>query len=429
MSDSICIPVESALHAILLVATRQADRPDESELMRRIVERIEQRLQPPVDKILRHYIDLGAAQLRVEAADDTMPRALLERVQSEEEGVEDPLRREGLRWCVFIIAQGARVPPFPHLWFSRLAAQVLSDMFCEPAIDVKSLLADRRLTDDSVIGLGDGRVHMTRHLRLLMAMSAPGAMWVATRGLGDFGLPELEMHHFPADLMSAATLLLGASAQHLVEAATTATLGESNRADAVRPSTLTLPAQLVVDHPLIGRALGVPPSAEGHATLVRLEVDNTDPARPAHLRLCAPPDLAHLGDGWYRQAIDRLMPDPGEIQTIGPEDAAPSQPDLSAPVEARTLGALREGFAHCEGRRETLFVKLPFPQPGVPSLEFMWIVVRRWEAGTISGHLANTSAFNPAWVAGSPVDVEEGEAVAWHLTGCDGRDTGGPIGA
>lgn len=87
------------------------------------------------------------------------------------------------------------------------------------------------------------------------------------------------------------------------------------------------------------------------------------------------------------------------------------------------LPALQRAFSAGRKPGELYLVKAPFKSPDGRS-EWMWVEVRQWREGRISGVLQNRPRWIPALQAGQIVDVKEAEVFDWLHQHPDGRTEG-----
>jgi hypothetical protein len=117
---------------------------------------------------------------------------------------------------------------------------------------------------DPMPPLADGTVP-ARMADALMIHESPGrrGLWCTTKGLGGFGLPELQSHHVPLLLAEPWAYLLTGVALRLVEMWTDALRS--------RPAFVELPALIELTENDVARAYGRPVPGGGRSTTFQLE--------------------------------------------------------------------------------------------------------------------------------------------------------------
>ncbi|MET7418717.1 DUF2314 domain-containing protein [Dactylosporangium sp. NPDC005555] len=308
-----------------------------------------------------------------------------------------------------IVCQAVFRPGWPpaHEWHARgiaaglaeLTGGTLVDMFTPqivaPAAVVRSLPGP------------DGRVVLTRWVLVPQSSGARG-LWMTTKGLGRFGLPELQVLDVPPVLATAWTRALCGLASALVRDWTLALQGE--------PSFVALPSRLMVTAGDVARAHGQDAPTGGYAE-VRLRLDPPDRFDGQAFLTVLPPEAAPRVAGEFLTSVSAaLFGGPATGIRRAPRDA---RMDAAIAAARAALPAARARFlAGTIAAPAWLIVKHGLPGP---RREYVWSTVTGWpDPSRIHGVSMSDAETDPSVRAGTPTTVDAAAVVDWGIW-TDGR--------
>ena len=247
MAENLILPVPEFMSAVYLVplslSARTAKDCAAAELSARVT--------GPVSVAARMMLDAG--ETKVEAMPSSslppLPGPLQEYL-----GVARELVRAVAEASEFVVVRASYPPGWPpmHEWAGRACAAVLAGQAGVPLVDTatpKVLTADAALR--TLPGSEDASFRLADWM-LVFQSAGIGGLWMTTKGLGRFGLPELQVRNVPPQLGDAWTHVLTGLASSL--------LGTWLNAlrDRAEPAFAQLPAVLEVGEADIARAYDAP---------------------------------------------------------------------------------------------------------------------------------------------------------------------------
>jgi uncharacterized protein YegJ (DUF2314 family) len=291
-------------------------------------------------------------------------------------------------------------PPM-HEWGARLVALVLARELDAPLVDalVPMVLppdkATRSLESTAVV---DWILVVNSH-------DSEG-MWFTTKGLGRWGLPELQALNVPPQLTSPWTSVINGLAGALLSRWFDA-LGDGDPQPFVEmPSTLTL------DRRAVGHAYNRDEDA-GPAVEVALTFDPpVDPTHDAFLTIIPPVHWAGSSGEFFADVCQRLWgAAPSDVRTSYDEDAM----DEAIATARASMGEARRRFLDQPPTQGShLIVKHRLT--GAGGNEYVWAFVTDWsKEDTIRGHSANDAAFDPSVRVGRPVVIDTADVIDWAI--------------
>ncbi|GAA3195958.1 DUF2314 domain-containing protein [Dactylosporangium siamense] len=310
-----------------------------------------------------------------------------------------------------IVCQAVFRPGWPpaHEWYARGVAAGLAeetggtliDMFTPQILEPAAAL--RSLPDP------DGRIVLVRWV-LVPQSAGDRGLWMTTKGLGRFGLPELQVLAVPPALAGAWTRVMSGVAAALVRAWTRALQGE--------PSFAALPSRLVVGTADVARAYGHEPGPE-HQAEVRLRLDPPDRFDGQAFLTVVPPDTYRWSAGEFLTSVSAaLFGEPGSAVRRAPRDAR-----MDAAI-ATARAALPQARARFLDRTITapgqLIVKHGLAGHATQR-EYVWSTVTDWpDPERIHGVSMSDAETDPTVRAGRPTSVDAATVVDWGIW-VDGR--------
>lgn len=308
-----------------------------------------------------------------------------------------------------IVCQAVFRPGWPpaHEWHARGVAAGLAeatggalvDMFTPQIIDPAAALR-------SLPG-ADGRVVLVRWVLVPQSAGEHG-LWMTTKGLERFGLPELQVSGVPPQLATAWTRLLSGIAAALLRDWSRALQGE--------PSFVELPGRLTVTAGDVARAYGHETDTDKHAE-IGLRLDPPDRFDGQAFLTVVPLGGADRPPGEFLTAVSAaLFGDPATAVRRAPRDAR-----MDAAIAA-ARAALPEARARFLQQAITAPASL-IVKHGLsgPAREYVWSTVIGWpDPSRIHGVSMSDAETDPTVRAGTPTTVDAAAVVDWGIW-ADGR--------
>lgn len=291
-------------------------------------------------------------------------------------------------------------PPM-HEWGARLCALALAAELDAPLVDAFIPMAlppdkaSRSLESPAVV-----------NWILVLSSHDSDGMWFTTKGLGRWGLPELQALNVPPQLTSPWTSVLNGLAGVLLGRWLDA-LGEGGP-----PPFVEMPSTLALDRRGVGRAYNrdEPP---GEAVEVALTFDPpVDPSHDAFLTVVPPVDWAGSSGEFFADVCQRLWgAAPSDVRTSY-DEAAMAEAIATARASLDEARRRHLGQPPTQGRH--LIVKHRLAGPG--GNEYVWAFVTDWsKAGTIRGASANDAESDPSVRVGRPVVIDADDVIDWAI--------------
>ncbi|WP_433617732.1 DUF2314 domain-containing protein [Dactylosporangium sp. CA-139114] len=301
---------------------------------------------------------------------------------------------------------GAGWPP-AHEWHARAVAAgiaqdlggTLVDLFTPQVLDPAAALA-------SLPG-PDGRSALSAWV-LVPQSAGDRGLWMTTRGLGRFGLPELQVNDVPPTLARAWTSGLTGIARALVVRWAQAVERAHGEAFVRMPNELTVTAADAV------RAYGEVPGADAEArsTLVQLRLDVESPEQDSLLTIIPPDEFPYSAGEFLAQVVDELFGVRSTTVRYAPDDERMREAVASA---REALPAARTRFLAGEfGPERHLIVKHRLTRG--EATELIWSAVTTWpDPRRLHGVSMSDAEIDPAVRTGRPTLVRDPEIVDWGV--------------
>lgn len=315
----------------------------------------------------------------------------------------------------FDIAGNPRVGLFAITACARAAAEHFSGIIFDPGT-----LFLEPMSKYSTPPPADGRVVIAQHIKVVHSADQRGVGWVTTRGMGKFGLPNLDVADIPASLCDKASEVLTGVARLIILRAHEATQGAKEW-----PVTMAMPETLCVTALDIVRGHGkedeMTGDLAGRAASVALAWHKPRPDSETFLRIGPPPGFRGEAATWWYGVLSDLFGSEDSLYVTSSKNEFMEEAHLRAVSE---MPAIKTRFHRGLEPGEMLFIKRGFPVTGGPE-EFMWVVVGTWQGDRINGTLSNDSRFRLDLRAGHAVEFPEAEAFDWMIYRSDGGMEGG----
>jgi hypothetical protein len=310
-----------------------------------------------------------------------------------------------------VVCQAVFRPGWPpaHEWHARgiaaglaeLTGGTLVDMFTPQILEPAAAL--RSLPD------ADGRIVLVRWVLVPQSAGERG-LWMTTKGLERFGLPELQVLDVPPALATAWTRVMSGVAAALVRQWTRALQGE--------PSFVALPARLAVTAADVARAYGHETGADRHAE-VRLRLDPPDRFDGQAFLTVVPPAADGRSPGEFLTAVSAaLLGDPATAVRRAPRDA---RMDAAIAAARAALPQARARFLDGTIAAPSHLIVKHGLAGHATQREYVWSTVTGWpDPARIDGVSMSDAETDPAVRTGTPTTVDAATVVDWGIW-VDGR--------
>jgi len=401
VAENLILPVPELMSAVYLVPLALSAQAAKD----RATAGLSDRVPSPVGVAARLMLDAGAVTVHAMSSSllPPVPGPLQEYL-----GVAGELIRTVAEASDFVVIRASCPPGWPpmHEWAGRACATVLASQAGVPLVDTgtpKVLAADAALrtlpgTEDASFRLADWM--------LVFQSAGIGGLRMTTKGLGRFGLPELQVRNVPPQLGQAWTRVLTGLASSL--------LGTWLNAlrDRAEPAFAQLPAVLEVGEADIARAHDAPVT-EAPAVPVRLTFDPSPQDSADSFLSVQPPDDYPASAGEFLAGVCAALfgQHELEIRYLAPTDEM-----------ARAMRAARNGLPAVRARflagdlppRAQLMIKHEISVPG--RAEYPWAYVTSWaDPDRVLGNSAGDATLDPGIRAGRPIVVAAETIIDWAI--------------
>ncbi len=401
MAENLILPVPeliSAVYVVPLPLSAQAAKD-------RATAGLSARVASPVAVAARMMLDGGALTVHAvsSSALPPVPGPLQEYL-----GVARELVRTVAEASDFIAVRASGPPGWPpmHEWAGRACAAVLATQGGVPLVDTgipKILAADEALR--TLPGAQDARFRLADWMSVFHSAGI-GGLGMTTKGLGRFGLPELQARNVPPQLGQAWTRVLTGLASSL--------LGSWLNAlrDRAEPAFAQLSAVLEIGEGDIARAYDEPVT-EGAAVPVRLTFDPSPQDSTDSFLSVQPPDEYPASAGEFLAGVSTALFGHHELPI---RYLAPSDEMQRAMQDARAaLPAVRARFLAGDlPPRAQLLIKHEISAPG--QAEYPWAYVTSWtDPARVLGNSAGDATLDLGIRTGRPIVVATETIIDWAI--------------
>jgi hypothetical protein len=363
------------------------------------------RLANPVGVAARMMLDTASlsSQAKPSSSLPPLPTQLQEYL-----GVAPELVRAVTEAGKLVVIRALCEPGWPpmHEWAGRACAAILAGQAGVPLVDTGTptvLTADAALR--TLPATEAARFRLADWMLVFQSARSAG-LRMTTKGLGRFGLPELQVRNVPPQLGDAWTHVLAGLASRLLGTWLNA-LGDRDK-----PAFAQVPAVLEVRRADIARAYNAPVT-EGPAAAVRLTFDPSPQNEADSFLSVQPPDDYPASAGEFLAGVCAALfgPPAQEIRYLAPSD----EMERAMRAARDALPAVRARFlADDLPPRARLMVKHEISVAG--RAEYPWAYVTSWsDPGRVLGNSAGDATLDPGIRAGRPVVVEAGMIIDWAI--------------
>jgi hypothetical protein len=401
VAEDLILPVPRLMSAVYLVPVALS-APVARE---RAAAGLAARVASPVGVAARMMLDDGTVTVAAVPSSSLPPFGGR---RQEHRGLDPGLVRVVTAAAEFVMVRAVSSPGWPpmHEWAGRACAAVLAAEAGVPLVDSATpqvLTADAAL--QTLPAAEDDHFRLADWV-LVFQSAGRGGLWMTTKGLGRFGLPELQVRNVPPQLGRAWTRVLNGVASRL--------LGIWLRAlrDQAGSAFAQLPELLEVRERDIARAYDAPGTG-GPAVAVRLAFDPSPEDNADSFVSIQPPDDYPASAGEFMAGVHAALFGQSGLQI---RHLAPSEEMNRAMRAAReALPAVRARFLAGDlPPRAQLMVKHEISAQG--RAEYPWAYVTSWaDPDRVLGNSAGDAALDPAIRAGRPIVVHAEAIIDWAI--------------
>ena len=326
----------------------------------------------------------------------------------------DPQHVRAVTGAAELVVIRASAPPgWPplHEWGARAGAAALAADLGVPVVDA---FVPKVLAPDAALGaLPEAEMRLRVADWVLVFQSAGElGLWSTTKGLGRFGLPELQVRNAPPQLAQPVTRILTGLAALLLDQWMRA-LQASGKQAAFTP----VPAEVEISEADVARAYSARPRGGGSAR-VRLAVDPAAGSQAESFLTVQPPNeyAASAGEHLAEASAALFGNAEPEIRLVAPGT------DMAEAIRTARKGLpgararMLAGELPLEAR---LMVKYPVAVPGgaqAGGSEYVWAYVTSWrDPGTVLGYSATDAVRDDRVKAGRPATIDAGTIIDWAV--------------
>ena len=413
--------------------------PSEQEAEDIIWNWIQEGTEEPLREAVIAFIEQSNLTMELHERDDVPPPpdGLLRAYNPGE--TEERRYREATH-AVVIEAHDLLLPPRVGLWAALAAARALASSL------TGAVILDPEYPRLLPLNVANEPLPAEGHIRVVDHILIPystdpktGLLWMTTKGMSRFGLPDLELKDVPPNLAPSLMPVINGVAQHLVESAMNHAQEVGPSGGFERVSVLPMKAEFPFTMDDIRRAYArseeeaermaeedAETDAESDAigeTQFRLEVVGGSRRQPPLVRLLPSQetgaDTSESGV-WLNSLLGDLFGSDPELAMVETGD---EQMEAAHEQALNELPLVRARFQAGFQSGEVLHIKHGFPTTG-DNHEYMWIAVTGWKDGRIRGRLANDPQYRRDLRAGQSVEIGEEEVYDWLIVHTDGRTEG-----
>lgn len=437
------IPLTPTPTFSLLVYCRYAadyQLPSEADAEEMVWNWVQDNTTDPLKTAVISYFEQGHLSMELHERDNipAPPDALIRAFNPGE--MEERRYREATH-VVVIEATDLLLPPRVGLWATTAAARALAGGMASAVILDPQYPRLLPLSSHAEPLPVDGRIRVVDHILVPYSTDPDtGLLWITTKGMDRFGLPEMEIKDVPPGLAASLVPVVNALGQRLVEGAMAHTLENGEKNGYERLTSLPMKAEVNLTLDDVRRAY-----ARSEAEVEQMEAEDAEEAveipgtalvrlqpigghrqQPPLLRLVPPLEVANTTDedeepgAWLYGVVDNLFGEDPELATAESDDPELEEAHQRAVAE---LPLIRSRFQAGFHSGEVLHIKHGFETPA-DSHEYMWIAVTNWRDGRIRGRLTNEPQHRRDLRAGQNVEIDEDEVYDWLIVHSDGRTEG-----
>lgn len=400
MAENLILPVPDMLQATYLVPTGGGS----AAAKQHAIAALRTRVPDPVGTVARKMLEVGA--VRVASVPGSAIPALPAELQ-EHLGIDRDALDFVSHASSFVSFSAAWPPGWPpvHEAAARGCAAALAADLGAPLVDTFVPIVLE--ADSAIAALPDAASQLKLSEWVLVLQSAAsGGLWMTTKGMGRFGLPELQVLNVPPQLGSPWTSLLLGVCARLLDLWLNALRARDGAAFVEVPSVFEVGEADVAD------VYSADPQGGGRV-LVRLSFDPAaDDSADSFLTVQPPDDVPFSAGEYLAYASSEVLGDPGQEVRYLPQTSAMKQAIQAARSELPTV---RSRFTDGDlplGAR--LMVK--HARETSDRTEYPWAYVNSWnDPATVLGSSASDGVHDAQVRAGRPIVVGADAIVDWAI--------------
>jgi len=400
VDGALILPVPEVLSAVYLVPTWL----DAAAARERAIAELSAQVPEPFASLATGMLESGTVQVSDMAASDApvLPAKLQQYLGVESRLVESVAAAS--HFVAFGVTWQPGWPPVHEAAARACAAAVAADLR-QPVIDtfVPQILTPER----AIATLPDASARFKLTDWVLVSSSAgPQGVWLTTKGLGRFGLPELQVSNVPPQLDEPWAELMRGIAVRLLSLWLEALRARDGATSAEVPSTFHVrEADVALAH--------AADTSGDEKVQVRLTLDPaTDDRADSSLTVRPPDDFAGSAGEYLAQVAAEVLGPPGRGDQVAPPREAMDQAVAAA---RELLPSVRERFlAGTLPQQALLVVKHKIAAPN--GSEYPWAQVTSWDdPATIFGSSTADALSDPRVRAGRPIVLDAAVIVDWAI--------------
>lgn len=400
MAENLILPVPELLSAVYLVPAAL----DGADAKKRTQAALPTWVLGPVGTAARKMLEAGAIRVAAvpSSAIPSVPAELQEHL-----GVAPELVRivtNADQFAAFSVTWPPGWPPV-HESVGRAGAAALAADLGVPLVD--TFVPMVLVPGPAIASLPDAAAQIKLSDWVLVFQSAGHqGLWMTTKGMGRFGLPELQLLNVPPQYGDLLTSLIRGIAARLLDLWLDVLRARDGSAFA------HIPGKFEVGEADVASAYNVGPHGGGSVP-VRLIMDPaTDDRTDSFLTIQPPDDYPASAGEYFAYACAEVFGDPGqEVRYLSPTEAM----DQAMKVAHATLPSIRTRFLEGDlplGTR--LMVKHALKTSD--GTEYPWAYVNSWtDPATVLGSSAGDAVHHLHVRAGRPVVIDADAIVDWAI--------------
>lgn len=406
MTDPLLLAVPeivSSLHLVPWPAVADAEVTD------RLRSRLEA-MEPSVGRDVALHA-LGSPILRVEVMPSRSSDLPLHLIELFGAAPDDLRQLREARAVVVVEALGQAGWPPLHEVSARTAALAIGQLHGAPILDTTST---QLLAHDAVAASlpAPGEPLILTKWVLVPQSAGELGMWMTTKGLVRFGLPELEVPDVPPQMANAWTAILSGIARALIDRYSEA-LDAARRDQDQSPAFVEIDRHLQVQLADIARAYGDAEPDEDRRSVVRLEpAPRSDPNSDEFLTVGPPDSYARSRAEFYGEVgVDLFGVEDHEVRYTAPTDEL----DHAMEVAISCLDVARARFLAGEFEHRTLLM-VKWRLAADDGVEYPWAFVTDWsDAAVLRANSASDADRDPLVRVGRPLVLDRADVVDWAV--------------
>jgi hypothetical protein len=411
VADDIVLPVPEAVYATYVVPTSRPPSDAIAAVRQYLASSVDDNLRDLVEQL----IDAPMCQISVIRASDApaLPVDLFRIFGASPVEMDSAASASHL-----VVVQLASRPGWPpaHEWVARIIAAGVAVACDAQIIDtfVPRLTSSEKLERTYPDDRGEMRI---AQWVLIPQSAGEEGLWLTTKGLGRFGLPELQAANVPPQLGGQVAGAMTGLAQALLNWWIDA-IGR----DEV-PTFVQLPRLFEFGHHDVSAAYGRDDEPSAARASVRLELDPSQPSEDTFLSILPPLDFPASTGEFFAGLCQHLFGSaPDDVRQSRQRDAM----ERAIATAVSTMDGVRSRFVQRElGLDQRLLVKFRLSVPG--GNEYPWLFVNSWNSPEqIHGTSGNDAVRDPSVRVGKPLVIAASDVIDWAIwTESDGIVEGG----